>query len=523
MPVSRWLAEWQPGSARKGWQTVSGWLRLPRRWLVEILLAMTTASLFVGACDGDEPPRVVGAGGGSQAGDGTGGLVDLVPGGGTSGDGAGPAGGADVGGGGDREADGGGGSGASGATRGRVVDFFTKRPLRERRIFIGVAANWDGAYETTADAEGYFELPVLSGEYSAVVVEPDGSAISVYDRLLSTAPVLLHRSGGIPDALSSYAIVTGTLSGGAHYPLSKPGDVVVVHLASDQLATSLILGGGESPFGPDYAMGLSFGAHREVPATLLAIGTFASEEGDGSYTAAVGMKELVFANGDRLSVDVDLQPCELGRVAGTVVARSAHPITDVSAYYRFPVPEGRIDFPLADTLRENPLTSDGAFAYQLPDLSQFGAKLCISARSDGEVELFAERCDLALDTGPSEVTLDPEPVVSAPAPGSPLAVGSAFEWSRPGAGISLVELDPDGLSGDAPLITLFTGATRAALPDLSGLDIELVRPVPYRASVRNVSGYRSLDAAIRPEGLAAVITPEIRTGRSSTMTLQGAP
>jgi hypothetical protein len=388
-------------------------------------------------------------------------------------------------------------------------------------VYIAETSSWSHAYRSTSDADGYFELPALTGDYRALIVEPDDSAISAYDSLSSRTPVLLHRSSGIPDALSGHAQVSGKLSGGSGYPLSNAGDIVVMHLFSPRLVTAVIFGGGETPAGPDYAMGVQFPAAEGTTATLLAVGTFMTT-GD-EYTAAAGTKQLSLADGDQQSADVELTPCTLGTVAGSVTVPSAYQLADFSAYYRMPMSEARIDFPLAHTMRKNPFTSAGEFAYELPNLDSVEAKLCVSARSQGAGELFTERCGLALDGASVQVSFDAAPVLSAPAEGAPLAVGTSFEWSSPVSGVSFVELVPDALADDAPIISLFTAQTKVTLPDLALLDIALVNAVDYRASVVSLGQYPSLDAATTPDSLPAIVPPETRTSRSAGVSLVRMP
>lgn len=489
-----------------------------RRQRALALPALGAAILLVVACDGDEPGRAT-ADGTARAGESSAGSPDREGGGRGGNSGGGEDGSVDAGAG-TRDDEAGAGAPMA-ASRGRVVDLYTKRPLSERRVIIADTSTWSDAYHSTSDADGYFDLPALSGDYRALIVEPDDSAISAYDRLSSKAPVLLHRSSGIPQAFSGHAQVSGRLSGGSAYPLSNAGDIVVMHLFSPRVVTAIFLGGGETPAGPDYAMGVNFPPKEGAMATLLAVGTFATT-GD-EYTAAVGTTQIKLADRDEQSADVELAQCAVGSIGGVVTVPSSYQLADFSAYYRMPMSEARIDFPLAHTMRKNPSTSAGEFAYELPNLDGVGAKLCVSARCQGTGELFAERCGLALDDTSVQMSFDAAPVLSVPAEGGPLAVGTSFEWSSAVSGVSLVELVPDALAGDAPIISLFTAKTQATLPDLALLDIDLVNAVDYRASVVSLGQYPSLDAATSPDSLPAIIPAETRTSRSASVSLVGMP
>lgn len=422
-------------------------------------------------------------------------------------------------------AGGGAGTGAGGetanVTRARVVDLLTKRPLRERKVVISSTASWSDAYSTQTDADGFFELRSRGAAYRAVIVDPDGSAVSVYDRLTSAGPVLVHRSSGFRAPPSGQALVKGTLSGGASYPLSSPGDIVVLHLLSAETVTSAFVSGAEAPFGPGYLMQLGFGAKETATATLLAVGTFADPGNPEVYTAAVGKKDLELRDGDEQAVDIQLESCPLVHLAGEVQAPAGYELTDFSTYYRFPTPDSLVDFPLVHAARVNPFTQSGTFDYELPDLRSFGGTLCASAFVQGQGALYVERCES--DNSRIELRFDAAPVLSAPAAATELATGTVFEWSSASSGVVLLKLDPDTLDTDVPQITLFTAERKLELVDLSAAGIELPKSVAYHASVSRLGSYASLDEATATNGLGSVAPSETRTSSSLPVDLVTAP
>src|SRR3977135_4512914 len=67
-------------------------------------------------------------------------------------------------------------SDAGGDIDGTVVDLVTGRPLAARQVVVG-------SRKATTDASGRFAIGGVSPVYDAIVVDPDGTTVSLYERL----------------------------------------------------------------------------------------------------------------------------------------------------------------------------------------------------------------------------------------------------------------------------------------------------------------------------------------------------
>ena len=112
--------------------------------------------------------------------------------------------------------------------------------------------------------------------------------------------------------------------------------------------------------------------------------------------------------------DLALEPVPIGAVSGTVAVPAGIALSSFQAFYRFPYPGAVVTFPNADVTVQDPLTSAGAFAYQLPDLRALGAKLCVAATGGEGSLLRTERCGLNLDAESTSLELQAAPSIVAP-------------------------------------------------------------------------------------------------------------
>jgi len=402
--------------------------------------------------------------------------------------------------------------------RGRVVEFETGRPLAGRRVVVGSSLT-KRAPVTETDADGFFEF-VVSGAYQALVIDPDGSTISFYQGLTGSEPVLVHYPS--PDDSGGerkVAKVTGSLSGGASYPLTDPNDLVIVHFFGSEVTTRAYVGSGVMSQGPDYALWPSF-ASPQLAGTIVALGIFRDPADSNAYSAAAAMKKLSVVGGDAYTQDLALVPLPLGRVSGKVNVPDGWTFTQTSEYYRFPIPNAKVGFSNAPQTRVNPLTNAGAFEYQLPDLRKLGGQLCeaglaMEPASDDDSapiadgSLWSEVCDLPLDGDSIELDFEAVPSVSATAPGAVFGAGVRFAWSRQGSARApnLVRLEPGLASAETPLISVFTTSVSATLPDLKVWGIELPPAAAYNA--RPVALASDASNAFAADGLGA-LTPRSR-------------
>jgi hypothetical protein len=470
--------------------------------------------------------------------------------GGVSGDGTGTAGSASAGSGGrdenggasgtDSAASGGaageelaeGGSGQGGGddgTRvsGRVVDIETRRPLPGRTVVLRNPHDPTRDAEATTDARGAFELERPSDVYEVLVIESDRSTVTILQDLSRSNPVIGHRPASPLPAASGVATVSGDVSFEASFPLSEPSDVAAVYLFTEESTDRYLMGAGGPPYGPDYLTSARFDA-RSLSGILFALGTFGRKDGTPSsepaYTAATAAHAVTLSQGDTVALDVELEPTPLGLVSGSVILPSGRTLTGARQHYRFPYPEAVVPFPAADYVRTNPLTSNGDFAFELPEVNGNGASLCLAFASEGDSELRTERCDIVLGGGaPVLLELQAAPSLVSPAPGETLSPATEFAWSTFAGGVIELTVWPDVPSPETPAISLFTEATSAVIPDLAAWNVTLPADIDYHVTVTGLGPYSSVDAAVAPESLGAPIPTELRVSSSAAVVLTTAP
>jgi len=401
--------------------------------------------------------------------------------------------------------------------KGRVVDYDTNRALPGRTVLIGASLADAARVTLTTDEHGEFRLARPLDAYDVAVIEPDGSTVSVYARLAAAKLVLPHRTGGVVASKHS-ARITGNVSGGTSYPLSDARDFVGVYLFSDEANSAYPMGGGGPPYGPDYVAVSHFDGPGPLANTLVALGTFGRKDDapptDPAYSAFALTRRLKLSDGDDVNMDLELAPVDLGTISGSVITPSDHPLSSLRTHYRFPYPLGIVSFPSADYVRQNPLTNDGAFVYELPVLEEAGATLCLAADSDLAESLWTERCGLSLDGDAVSLELEAPPSLDKPIAGAVIDQATVFSWSPFAGGVHRLELWPPYLSATTPGLSLYTAATETALPDLASLGVSFPSDAPYAVTITGIGPAASLDDALSPTGPFAVIPNELRLSAS---------
>lgn len=504
--------------------------------LVALLLASTV--IPGGAC-GSTDGRDAGASGrgsdtsaGMPSSSGSGGSEAGAPtiSGGTAGGGAAGRGGA----GGQAEASAGAGeeAGSGGAAdvgnllEGRVVEIYTSRPLSGRTVVVGSSLTSGDRAQTITDERGEFALPRPTGVYDAAVIEPDGSAVTVYQGLSRRDPLLAHRWARTFPVTTRLAKVSGNVSGGATFPLSDPTDVVAVHLFTDQSVERYLMGAGAAPYGPNYVTTARFDAEPQS-SVLVALGTFGRKSdmpaSDPPYTAVSASATMTLSDGDMVMRDLELQRIPLGMISGSVLLPAGLQLTEMREHFRYPFPQAVMTIPAADYVRTNPLTAGGAFAFELPDLTAAGPTLCLVAVSDEFDSLWTERCGLALGDDSLSIEIQPAPVLEEPRAGATIDAGTRFAWSPFAGGVHELVIWNESPSSTLPGVTLVTAAVEGGLPDLDGLGVNVPVGAAYDVTVVGRGPFASLDDAVGPKGIGAIVPDEARISSAAPIDVVMSP
>ena len=427
-----------------------------------------------------------------------------------------------------------GGAPADSRLHGRVVDIDTGRPLAGRTVVVARDLNDADPEQTTTDARGAFTLPNPGGVYDALVLEGDGSAVTIYQGLTLQNPVLTHRWARSLTLTSRLAQVRGNISGGTTFPLSDPGDVVAVHLFTPESTERYLMGAGGPPFGPEYVTNARFNSSELLPSTVVTLGTFGRKadmpQSAPAYTAFAATQTFELYDGDVVANDIALEPVELGEISGAVALPAGRHVTEMREYYRYPYPGAVLDFPAADYVRKNPVTAGGDFAFELPVLEDAGASLCLVGMSDEIVgmsdeadSLWTERCGLSLGDDAVSIELQAAPVLSEPTADATVDATTHYAWSAFERGIYDLELWPDEPARGTPGITIMTTATDLVLPDLSAWNLSLPKSETYHVTLFGRGVYVSMDEAFGARGVGAVIPAEGHVSAAAAVDVTTSP
>ena len=400
---------------------------------------------------------------------------------------------------------------------GVVREFGSKLPLVGALVAIG-------RQKATTDTSGRFTLLANTPTYEVLVLDADGSSASVYVGLTRSNLTLVHRRTRDTLPPPGYAQVQGLLSGGVGFPLSEPADTVSVYVFSDFWSQRHFAGAGAPNNGPDYALGV----HCPLGATnalLLAVGTFEStpesERAPAAYSAASAAVQVSIEDGKLLTRDLKLKPTPTGTVEGVVRLPSGASLSDFYAYARFPYPNAAATFPAVHVVRKNPVTENGAFLLDLPDLQQAGGDLCVYAAASSGSDVYTNLCGLHLGKQGASLIVQKPPTLSSPLPGSVLPKDAHFAWSAFEGGIAVLELELP--SHAAPAIRVYTTQTDITLPDLSPIGLTYPKNTQFQVRVGGLGPYASTDEALGPQGIGSFTTSEGRVSYSEFVEVTTAP
>jgi hypothetical protein len=391
-------------------------------------------------------------------------------------------------------------SDAANSVSGTVVDFATSRPLAQRTVSVG-------GKNAMTDAKGQFTLTSVPSTYDAVVTDPDGTTISIYQRLSRRDPLLPHNS--LPARATNSAILGGDVSGGGNYPLATT-DSVDVYFFSEETDNQFSIGHGlpAGLDGPGYGpISLSWEGADAISGRLMALGNFEAAGDAGASTWFLD-RPLTLRNGQMPFVNVALAPVmNTGHITGAIQVPAGSRLVSRGAFYRLPITHALIAIPSVQG-------QSHSFDDVVPDLSTLGGELCVRANGTPG-NAISQRCGVSLGaTQDITLTLQPPPSFLTPSSGAAIAKDTRFSWTAFRNGVHLLELESVSPSSRAPRIYVFTSATSVAWQDLSVFGISFPGAAKYRITIAGIGPYSSMDDALAPSGFAASATAELRQSYS---------
>lgn len=375
---------------------------------------------------------------------------------------------------------------AEGSTvSGTIVDFTTDRRLSGRSV-------WIGTQSVTTDANGAFTLPAPP-VYDAIVVDPDGSSISIYRGITRRDPVLPHQPSATQPGPSNASSVSGDLSGGGNYPLAST-DSVDVFFFSPVTDGYELLGEGlpAAMDGPGYGpMTMSWNGSPSVAGQLMSIGRFLNQN-DGGYASFFVDQPLTLDAGATVTVGVALSPIEgAGTVSGTITLPEGYYLTGRSYLYRPPIVHASIPVPVADASAES-------FSDLVPDLTANGFALCTLVEA-GPASVTTELCGIALGSSGMSIALQAAPTWNAPTTGT-VTPASQFSWTPYANGVHVLQLVAMTPSAATPTIYVYTADASLVWPDLTGIGVPFPSGASYQGVIAGFGPYTTIDDAFGPDG-----------------------
>jgi len=384
---------------------------------------------------------------------------------------------------------------------GTVLDRVTRRPLTGRRVIIGEKT-------TTTDDNGAFAIANVGPVYDVTIVEPDQSRFSLYQRLSRRDPVLAHKSSDAPDPTVHTATVKGTLSGAGSYPLGL-SDLVVVYFFSAQADGHTFVGGGLSavPSGPDYGpIALRWNGAGTLAGELVAVGTL-STAADGGHATWVAHKTLTVASDGAPVVNLAFTAASDGHVAGGIQVPAGDVVGFTTVSHRLPIANAEV-----------PLETDedpaNAFDYVLPDLSEVGGELCMTAGSSSGA--VTRRCGITLGTSDISLTVQASPSFTGLVDGSTISTATPIAFTQFDGGMHELECHS---TVSARTIDVFTAATAVSPTDLASAGAALVAGTSYACRITGLGPFGTMDDVVGKDGLSAPFPAEQRQSPSRAIQL----
>jgi hypothetical protein len=396
---------------------------------------------------------------------------------------------------------------SQGAVSGTVLDDRDRHPLAGRSVAIGDA-------HAVTDDFGRFTIPAAPSPYDLLIVEPDGTIVSLYAGITRRDVLVKHHKSASDFSLpANVATITGTLTGGPEWPLDKTEHANVL-VASAYSVSQTTIGGGlpsrRGPsFGPFYvrwdgepapaAEAYAWASYRSGP-------TDAGAE-DASRAFAFGERPLTLHDG---GVDVSLRldaVAQTAHVSGTVAHPAYSPATQKSVYYALPGLATVSVYVAGDSKHTD------AFDFVVPVLQIPGASLCFSAfSSTGDARapiILGAVCGLTPDA-PVRARLQAPPTLTSPAPKTTVTPATTFSWTLFDGGVYELQLIAKPPSGSTPEIHVYTAARSMKWPDLSAAYVRFPAEADYECSVVGLGAFASIDELVGPAGIGAPIQPDFR-------------
>lgn len=387
------------------------------------------------------------------------------------------------------------GSSATITVSGKVVSALL-RPVANAPVVI------TGLPATTSDANGAFTIAGVTTPYEITVVISATKLGITYRGLTRSDPTLVDFFSS-PAAPNS-ATITGTVSGGAGYPLPA-------NHASSVVFVSTEASGGATPNSGSgaYTLNLGWDGSATINGALHALQLETNAAGMPQtfkgYATKTGV--TVSAGGTFASQNLALTSITAGTISGTITVPATLTLGSKTLSLAF------------SSNRSMSLGSEGgtatAFTYNVPIVT--GTTLTVSAMASGGGGLSsATQTGITVGATGVGLSLADVPQLSLPVnSASNVTTTTPFSWTAvPSAAYLILFNGPAG----QPDYIIITGTANATIPDLTSLGLGLPKNLGYSWSVFLFGPHASIDAAAGANGFVPVGDAQNATSASRTFT-----
>jgi hypothetical protein len=346
----------------------------------------------------------------------------------------------------------------------------------------------------TTDANGNFTIANVPVPYDITVVNSGTKSGLVYIGLTRSDPTLTFI---VSSALANSATVSGTVSGGAGYPLPA-NHASVAAFVSPEVTSSNTINATTGAYSlstswmtPQSTTGALYALQwQRDPTTSLPV----AYKGYGTKTGVALLTGGTFAN-----QNITLSSVGAASFSGTVTAPAGYALSDRSVTVLFST--GGIGI-LSDGSAPSSPTST-TFNYVTPNVS--GATLRLGATaSKGVVTVTGSKAGFAVNATGATLALPSGPDYSLPIDAATaVSTSTDFVWTPMTNAVFIVQFA--GPAGQ-PRYQIVTTATTAKLPNLTALGLTLPANTLYSWSILSIAPVNSIDAVAASVGLLGLLT-----------------
>ena len=345
-----------------------------------------------------------------------------------------------------------------------------------------------GRPATTTDANGTFTVTDVPTPYDAAVILSSSKTAIIYKGLTRTDPTLYFTGASV--SVPNSATISGTLSGGAGYPLPVNHVSRAFFVATEDLASSI----PNSTTGA-YALSTSWNGAATISGTIHGLQWETNGSGMPLTYKGYGTKTgVTITNGGSFAgQNVALTAATAAVVSGSVTIPAGFTLGTKSIALNFnkfgTIPLG------------TDATSATAFSFNVPAIAGFTLQLAATASA---ASLGSSSMAVNTTSGTTGITIA---VPASPQHSLPVNAAAGvttttpFSWTAVPGGVYVVRFD--GPAGEPDLLVV-TSATSATIPDLSAQGLGLGASKAYTWAIFSFGPFADMNASAGPDGLLAV-------------------